>query len=436
MSAAPDRQTWNIRRPLVLGVLTVVGLLCAFGAWAAVAHIAGAVIGNGTIEVQTTRTAVQHPIGGIVVEVLKQDGDHVDAGEVILRLDDRQLRSNLVVTEGALFETLANIARLEAALEGRREMELHPLLAGALPGNAELQDLIARLQAQLDDQFTAIDTEQRLLDEQIVQNEAQIAGVEAQLAARQDEIAIIATELANARQLSANGLIRSFELNELEKEDVDAQGEMGRLTAQIAELRGKIAETGLKRLSVRTDAAELISVELSRLRPERTRLLEARNGILDSLEQLEIRAPVSGRIIDSRVFGVQSVVVAASPLMMIVPEDDPVRVRVRVASTDIDQVFVGQDASLKFKSFNGRSIPIILGTVRQISADAFVDQKTQLPYYEVVVGLDDQEMVKLGNGDLLPGMPVEAFLATESRTPVSYIMRPILVYLDRAFRDS
>jgi multidrug efflux pump subunit AcrA (membrane-fusion protein) len=128
--------------------------------------------------------------------------------------------------------------------------------------------------------------------------------------------------------------------------------------------------------------------------------------------------------------------VAASPLMMIVPEDEPVLARIRISATDIDQVHVGQEASLKFTAFNGRQIPIILGTVRQVSADAFLDQLTQKSYYNVTVALEEAELAKLGHKDLLPGMPVEAFLATESRTPLNYLLRPIVFYFNRSFRDA
>lgn len=436
MAGTDRRLTWTIRRPLQIGLVTVLALLGAFGVWASVTQIAGAVIGSGMIEVQSTRTAVQHPLGGVVVEVLKQDGDRVVAGEVILRLDDRPLRSGLVVTEGALFETLANVARLEAALEGRQDMVLHPLLADAAGASDEVQALVTRLQAQLAAHFAGIDTALRLLDEQVAQSEAQIAGVEAQLTAKQQELGVLAIELARARDLSASGLIRSAEVLTLEKADIAALGEVGRLTAQIAELRGRIAEAALKRLAVHTDATALIGVELSRLRPERTRLLEARTGLLDQLAQLEIRAPVSGQIIESMVYGAQSVVVAASPLMMIVPADQPVRARVRVAATDIDQIFVGQQASLRFQSFDGRQMPVTLGEIWQVSADAFLDPRSQLTYYEVVVAVDAADLTGLGGKDLIPGMPVEAYFATETRTPISYITRPVMVYLDRAFRDT
>jgi HlyD family secretion protein len=436
MANSDNRPTWTIRRPLVYGLAAVFLLLTGLGIWSTRVNIGGAVIGTGMIEISTTRTAVQHPIGGVVAEIFSGDGDRVEAGEVIIRLDDRSVISDLTVTEGALFETLANIARLEAALEGRREMILHPLLVEAAATNPEYQALLSRLDNQLQDHFSAIDTEMQLLDQQIAQTESQIQGVTSQLDAARDEQVILLAELNRARALSGEGLIRTAELSALEKEDSGIRGEIGRLEAEIAELGGRVAEAGLKRLSVRTDAAALIGTELSRLRPERTRLLEARTAMLDELDRLEIRAPVSGRIIESKVFGVQSVVVAASPLMMIVPDNEPVLARIRVPSTDIDQVYLGQDASMKLAAFNGRQVPIIIGQVVQVSADAFIDTRTQRTYYDVSVTLTEAELGKLGDTELIPGMPVEAFLATESRTPLNYVMRPIMFYFDRAFRDT
>jgi HlyD family secretion protein len=431
-----QRQTWNIRRPVVLGVVAMLGLLAIFGAWAMRAQIAGAVIGTGAIELSTTRTVVQHPIGGVVMEILHREGDRVAAGEVVLRLDDRTLRSDLTVTESALFETLVSIARLEAALEGRKILLVPEALGKAAVADPSVQALVARQQRQLDDHFTTISTEMRLLDEQITQIEAQIDGVSAQLVAKTDEQVILAAELIRSQNLSAQGLIRSAELATLEKSDAMVRGEIGRLQAQIAELRGKITEAGLKRLAILPDAADLMGVELSRLRPERAKLLEARAGILDELSLLEIRAPVAGRIINSQVQGLRSVVVAASPLMMIVPADEPVLAMVRIAATDIDQVYTGQEASLRFTAFNGRQIGIVLGRVQQISADAFLDQITQKSYFKVAVALDDHEMEALGDVDVVLGMPVEAFLTSESRTPLSYLLRPIKFYFDRAFRDA
>jgi HlyD family secretion protein len=434
--ARDTRPTWTIRRPLLIGILGVTAMIVLSGLWATRAQISGAIIGTGVIEVSTVRTAVQHPIGGVVVAIFKRDGDNVAAGDVILRLDDSALLSDLTVAESALFETLANIARLEAALDGRPEIVLDDLLAAAVQDSPEWQTLLGRLQSQLDDHFTAIETEMRLLDEQIAQTEAQIAGIAAQRVAAEAELAIVHAELARMQSLGDQGLIRATELSDLRTEEVRLQGDLGRFEANVAELRGRIAESEIQRLAVRTDAAELIQTELSKLRPERTRLLEMRAQILADLARLDIRAPVSGRIIGAQVYGLRSVVVAASPLMQIVPDQEPVIARVRVAATDVDQVSPGQPASLRFTAFNGRKTPVILGEVIQVSADSMQDARTLRFYYDVVVSLLPEEMAKLGDDDLIPGMPVEAFIATESRTPISYVMRPILVYFDRALRDA
>ena len=430
----PVRLTWSTRRPLLLGLGSFVLLVGVIGFWSVRADIAGAVIGLGVIEVSSTQTAVQHPVGGVEKEILAREGDRVAAGDVVVRLDDFQLLSDLKVVEGDLFETLAAIARLEAEVEGRPTLTLHPALAEAarIP---EYGRLIDRQQRDLDAFYASIAAEDGLLDEQVSQIQAQIVGIEAQLAASTDERALISAELLTARDLNARGLNRDADLVALEKAEVATRGEIGKLTAQIAELRGKIAEVELKRLQILPDAETSAAQELAKLRPERTRFLERRASILDGLTKLDIRAPVSGQIYQSTVQGLRSVIVAASPLMMIVPDDDPVLANVRVAATDIDQAYVGQSASLKFKSFNGRQIPIILGRVAQISADASLDTTTRKTYYQVKVGLLPEEMAKLGDKDLIPGMPVEAFLSTESRTPLSYVLRPFMFYFDRAFRD-
>ncbi len=404
------------------------------GFWSVRADIAGAVIGLGVIEVSSTQTAVQHPVGGVVKEILAREGDRVAAGDVVVRLDDFQLLSDLKVVEGDLFETLAAIARLEAEVDGRPTLTLHPALAEAA-SIPEYGRLIDRQKRDLDAFYASIAAEDGLLDEQVSQIQAQIVGIEAQLAASTDERALISAELLTARDLNARGLNRDADLVALEKAEVATRGEIGKLTAQIAELRGKIAEVELKRLQILPDAETSAAQELDKLRPERTRFLERRASILDGLTKLDIRAPVSGQIYQSTVQGLRSVIVAASPLMMIVPDDDPVLANVRVAATDIDQAYVGQSASLKFKAFNGRQIPIILGRVAQISADASLDTATRKTYYQVKVGLLPEEMAKLGDKDLIPGMPVEAFLSTETRTPLSYVLRPFMFYFDRAFRD-
>lgn len=420
----------------MIGLLSSGLLLGTLGVWSVSVNIGGAVIGTGTIQVSTTMTAVSHPIGGVVEAVIAKNGMRVQAGDVVVTLDSFKLRSDLKVVEGDLFETLANIARREAEIENRRELILHPDLEAVLAERPDLVALVRRQQQQLDEHYNQLRTETELLDEQAHQIEAQIKGTQAQLAAKKKELRFNFEELENARILAEKGLIKSSEVFRLQRDEVTINGEIGKLNASAAELRGKISELRLKALQVSPDAREAAEAELTKLRPARTRFLQQRAALLDDLTKLEIRAPISGKIHDSQVQGVRSVLVAAKPLMMVVPDDDIVVVGVRIFATDIDNVHVGQEASLKFKAFNGRDIPIILGRVETISADVFSDPVTKKFYYDVKVSLDVDELEKLGEKDLIPGMPVEAFLSTQSRTPLNYVTRPLKAYFDRAFRDS
>ncbi len=436
--AEPSRQrsTWNIGMPLRLAILSFVMLIIGVMFWSSRVNISGAVIGDGVIEVSTTMTAVQHPIGGVIEDIHAQNGDEVLEGDLLVRLDSRQLRSDLNVVEIELFEVLANIARLQAIIDSRRTLEPPPLLREALLQRPDLERMVVRQQQQLLSYFQALDAGTSLLDEQIEQVRAEIEGVEAQLAAKRDEQEYLKQELVNVQNLATRQLIKLSEVFRLQKAAVTVRGDIGRFSARIAALRGRISELNQKRLAVLPTAQEKAEEAMSKLRPLRTRFLEKRVSLVADLSRLEIRAPINGKIHDSKVLGPQSVVVAAKPLMMIVPDDDPIQVGVRVGAADIDQVFVGQSASLKFTAFSGRDIPIIVGQVERISADVFSNPVTKKFYYEVKVGLLDDEMKKLGQRELLPGMPVEAYLSTESRTPFNYVLRPLKNYFDRAFRDS
>ncbi|WP_323765117.1 HlyD family type I secretion periplasmic adaptor subunit [Marinovum sp.] len=438
MTDTPDRsrRTWTTGRPFTIVVLTMILGLAGLGYWSTQARISGAVIGKGALEVSTTMTAVQHPVGGVVDQIFARNGDRVHAGDLLVRLDSSQPRSDLTVTEGELFETLANIARLEAVIDNRERLDLHPLLTEAAAAREDIALLVERQHRQLTAHFEAVTSGMGLLDEQAQQIRAEIAGVTSQLEATRDELTLLAEEIANADILAERNLIKGSDVYKLKKEDVAMRGDIGRLEAKIAELRGKISELTLKRLAVVPVAQEKAEDALSKLRPLRTRYMEKRLQLTDTLSKLEIRAPVDGTIHQSALFGARSVVVAAKPLMMIVPSSEPVQVAVRVDATDIDQVHVGQEASIKFKAFSQRELPIILGDVARISADAISDPVTKSFYYDVKVTLRTPEMAKLGDRDLVPGMPVEAFMSTNSQIAIQYVLRPIKHYFDRAFRDT
>lgn len=435
-SRPTPRRTWTIAKPLGIGLGAMLFLVVGIGLWASQLEISGAVIGEGRVEVSQAMTSVQHPTGGVISAILVQNGDRVAAGDVVLRLEDSKQRSELVTVEGELFETLANMAQLEALIDDSPKMILPPVLTAQMGLDADTRLLVARQARKLTSQRDSLHIAEQMLREQVLQSAQQIRAAEAEEATKHDHADILRDELLQTQALSDKGLMKTATLTALQKEDLRNQADIARLQARVAELRARIAELDLKRHGLLPDLKEKAIVELSKLRPARTKLLERRAALMEEIARLDLRAPVGGLIHDLQVQGLRSVVVAAKPLMFIVPADAPVQVSLRLQAIDIDQVYPGQETSLRFRAFNRRATPIILGEVARISADAFLDVKTNKPYYTVLVHLRPAELAKLEGQELVPGMPVDAFITTQSRTPLSYVMKPLMDYFDRAFRDA
>lgn len=434
-SSRGNRRSWTIQKPLAVGWAALIGLFGLVFVWAVTFNISGAVIGKGQIQASANRIAVQHPIGGVVSEILANNGDRVKSGSVVVRLEDSSLRSELATVESELFELLANEARLEAELNGSSSLSLDPILQEAVANNPGLRSLLNQQQRQLQASRGSLSTEVAILQQQKNQIADEARGVQIALAAKREEVALLSGDLARAQESLKKGYTTVHVVSGLQRELVKAKGEAGSLAAKRAELNGKLAEQQLKTYASPLDVRMLSADKLNLSKQQSQKLIESRNGLLYKLGQLDVRAPVSGVIFDSKVLGPRSVIEAAKPIMYIVPDTKPNLVVVRVDARDIEQVRVGQWAGLRFTTFNKRSTPIIAGRVTAVSADTFLDEKTQTSYYFVDVRMIESELQKLGDVELISGMPVEAFLETEGRTPASYVIRPITDFFARAFRD-
>jgi HlyD family secretion protein len=427
---------WSHRKPVLIGSLATVLLLVGIGAWSTQVRIAGAVVAQGRIEVDTTRQIIQHPKGGVVAQILVSNGDLVEAGDVVVRLDGHAHRTQLATIEGELFEVLAKEARLEAEIDDRRGLEVSGLLAARARADQGTRDAIERQQRLLDASFATLRQKSRLVDKKIAQVRSQIAAVKAQLAAKDDQVALVDEDLAKAEVLAEQGLIKGSQLSELRKEKARLVGEAGALAANTAELNEKAVELELELLALPVDRRNLAVEELSKLEPLKVKLTESRSEVMAELDQLEVRSPVAGIIHDSQVGGLRSVVIEATPIMSVVPTDRPANAVVRIDSRDIDQVHAGQGVSLRFSSFNRRATPMVAGEVIRLSPDAFIDQVTRNYYYEARIAIPEDASAALGDKLLVPGMPVEAFFTTTEQTPFTYITKPVVDYFNRAYRDT
>ena len=426
---------WKARGPLMAGYLALAVLVLGFGGWSVTTTISGAIIAPGQIEVEQNRQVVQHLTGGVVGEIRVKEGDSVKAGDVVVRLDDTTLKSELNVIESQYFEMVARRGRLAAERDGRDAITFDPLLITAAADNAELRDLMdgqTRLfQARLDSQRQ----ESEQMAERKVQIQAQIDGLTAQYDAQIKQHDLMQLELDDQLKLLEKGLAQASRVSAMKREAARLEGQMGEVKAARAEAAGKMIETEIGLLRLISSRREDAITRLRDLGYRELELAERRLLLLDTLSQLDIRAPVSGVVYGMQVFALRSVVRPADPVMYIVPQDLPLVIAGRIEPIHIDQVHVGQPVTLRFSAFDQRSTPELFGKVIKLSADAFVDEATRASYYRVDIAPDPEEYEKLQGLDLLPGMPVESYIRTADRTPLNYLIKPLSDYFTKSFRE-
>nr|WP_245218748.1 HlyD family type I secretion periplasmic adaptor subunit [Rubellimicrobium aerolatum] len=420
---------------MLTGAACVAILVGGMGAWGATSRIMGAVIAHGRVEVAQNRQIVQHPDGGVVAEILAQEGGTAQEGDLLIRLDDSQLRSDLAVVEGQLLEVLARKARLEAEEAGEDRLAFDPMLMESTnPVAAELMQGAERLfRARLE----TIQRETEQLSRQRDQIADQIDGIRAQQAAIATQLSLIERELEDQQSLLDRGLAQAARVSELEREQANLEGRQGELTASVAQAEGRSTEIEIEILRNQSQRREDASSALRDLGFNEIELSEKRRALLTRLDRLDIRAPVSGIVYGLTVFAPRSVIKPADPLLYLVPQDRPLVVAAQVEPIHVDEVHVGQEVTLRFSAFNQRETPELKGRVVQLSADAFQDQASQMSYYRAEVEIEPGEVDKLPQGvALLPGMPVEAFVRTGERTPLSFLAKPLTDYFAKAFRET
>jgi len=282
---------------------------------------------------------------------------------------------------------------------------------------------------------TARSGEKAQLQERISQLGEEITGLAAQQNSKAKEIALVERELAGVRDLWNKNLVQLNRLTALEREAARLDGERGQLVASSAQAKGKIAETALQILQIDQDLASEVAKELREVDGKIGEFVERKVTAEDQLKRIDIRAPQDGSVFQLAVHTVGGVITAGDPIMLIVPEADNLSVEVKVNPQDIDQLQLNQKAVLRFSAFNARTTPEIEGIVTRISADTSTDQRTGQSYYTIRISMPAEQIERLGNVKLLPGMPVEAFVQTGERTMLSYLMKPLHDQVMRAFRE-
>jgi HlyD family secretion protein len=424
----------SIRRHVLTGVVIVIILAGVVGGWGGTARLSGALIAPGSVVVDSNVKKVQHPTGGIVGELRVRDGDHVKRGDIVVRLDDTVTRANLAIVSKGLDELAARKARLESERDGSESVNFPAdLLARADdPGVAAILDGERKL---FELRRSARTGQKAQLRQRVEQLKEEIRGLKAQRESKEKETKLIEREKEGVYDLWKQKLVPLTKLTELERAAVRLEGEAAQLVAQTAQAAGKVSETELQIIQIDRDLSSEVAKETREIDGKIGEFVERKVTAEDLLKRVDIRSPQDGTVFQSNVHTVGGVITAGDPIMLIVPDTDNLTVEARVNPQDIDQVQLGQNALLRFSAFNVRTTPEINGTVTRISADTTTDQRTGQSYYTVRISMPPDEVARLGEVKIVPGMPVEAFVQTGERTMLSYFAKPLNDQMMRMFRE-
>ncbi|MXQ11388.1 HlyD family type I secretion periplasmic adaptor subunit [Microvirga makkahensis] len=423
-----------LRRSGVAGLAMIALFAGTIGLWAATSTLSGAVVAGGQFVVDSSVKKIQHSTGGIVGELKVQDGDRVEAGDLLIRLDDTLTRANLQVVAKQLDEYIGRQARLEAERDGADEVKTPPEFA-ARSADPAVQKIMSSERTLFLARRASREAQKDQLRKRIAQSQDEIAGLKAQQKAKAREAELIKEELKGVRELYEKNLVQLPRLNALERDAASIEGQRGQLIAAVAQAESRIAETSFQIIQIDEEMRAEAMQELREIQSKIAEYTERRVAAEDQLKRIDIRAPSDGYVHQLNVHTIGGVISPAEPVMLIVPTNDKLELEAKVLPNDIDQVKLGQKATVKVHASNARMMPDLHGKVSRISADVSRDQQTGMTYYTIRVELPQEEIKRLEGLHLIAGMQAEVFIEVNERTPFEYFFKPMKDQIARAFRE-
>ena len=412
----------------VLALVLVVGV----GGWAVLAQLSGAIVATGSVKVDRNLKAIQHRDGGIISEIAVREGDFVRQGQVLLRLDDVQTRAELSIVAAQLIELTARKARLVAERDGQPELHFPDGFAASAPEAAAVAASEINL---FRGDRTHRQSQKEQLELRIAQTDREIGGLDAQRVAKVDEIRLVQSENTKLKNLFSKGLIENIRVYTADREAARLDGSRGEVEAGIARARATISEIRLQIIAIDQTARTEAQRELTSVEAKLSELKDRRVAIEDRLARTDIRAPLAGYVNELSVHTIGGVITPAERLITLVPDNATLRIEAKLTPNDIDQVEVGQPARLVFAAFNRNTTPELPGKVVYVSPATTRDTVTGDVYYLADVEITAAARDTLGGRKLIPGMPVEVYIATEQRAAISYLTKPFMDQVKKAFRE-
>ncbi|WP_243370515.1 HlyD family type I secretion periplasmic adaptor subunit [Microvirga solisilvae] len=423
-----------LRQSTKAGIAMIALFAGTIGLWAATSTLSGAVMAGGQFVVDSSVKKIQHSVGGIVGELKVKDGDRVKEGDLLIRLDETVTRANLHVVTKQLDEFIGRQARLEAERDGASQVKTPAEFEGRLNDPA-VQKIMSSERTLFDARRAARDAQKDQLKKRISQSHDEITGLKAQQEAKVRAAELIVDELKGVRDLYQKNLVQLPRLNALERDAADIQGQRGQLIAAVAQAEGRIAETEFQIIQIDEQMRAEAMSELREIQSKIAEYTERRVAAEDQLKRIDIRAPSDGYVHQLNVHTIGGVISPAEPVMLIVPTNDKLELEARVLPHEIDQVKLGQKATVKVHASNARNMPDLHGKVSRISADVSRDQQSGVTFYTIRVELPQEEIKRLEGLHLIAGMQAEVFVEVNERTPLQYFFKPMKDQIARAFRE-
>ncbi|QRM35241.1 HlyD family type I secretion periplasmic adaptor subunit [Microvirga sp. VF16] len=436
---APEKKPSVHQRILRQSTIGGVAMITLFGGtiglWAATSTLSGAVVAGGQFVVDTSVKKVQHSTGGIVGELKVKEGDRVSQGDLLVRLDETMTRANMQVVAKQLDEYLGRQARLEAERDGSSEVKTPEEFAGRLNDPA-VTKIMSSERTLFIARAASRDAQKDQLKKRIAQSQDEIVGLKAQQTAKAREAELIVAELKGVRDLYEKNLVPITRLNALERDAASIEGQRGQLIAAVAQAESRIAETQFQIIQIDEQMRAEAMQELREIQGKVAEYTERRVAAEDQLKRIDIRAPSDGYVHQLNVHTIGGVISPAEPVMNIVPVNDKLELEAKVLPNEIDQVKLGQKATVKVQASNQRTTPDLHGSVSRISANVSKDEQTGTTFYTVRVELPPNEIKRLAELRLIAGMQAEVFIEVNERTPFEYFFKPMQEQIARAFRES
>jgi HlyD family type I secretion membrane fusion protein len=422
-------------RPWILfGFFWILLIIVGLGGWAATVPLSSAVIAQGSLTVDSKRKQVQHLEGGIVETLMVRDGDLVTAGDGLVKLDETRPRAMLDIIESSLRKELASEARLIAERDGSAAITYPAALTDSLD-TSEVKALIDSQNAIFKARRGSISGEVAILQQRTAQLNEEIKGLIAQNDSKLRQLALITEELDGLKQLMSQGQTTKPRVLALERSAAGLLGEQGELLANIARSKKSIGETDLEIIQREKNFQKIVTEELETVQSKLRDLQERAVAARDVLKRIHITAPVNGTVVNMAAHTVGAVIKPGETILEIVPGKDSLSAELFIQPQDIDNVTIEQPAAVRLLAFKQRTTPLLNGTVTYVSADSLEHPTTRQHYYQAQVKVPEEEIARLGDLKLQPGMQVEVMIRTGDRTAFQYLIQPLLDSVNRAWRE-